>query len=171
MVMMERELLLLGLIQEQEMHGYRLNEFISGAMQSCVDLKKSTAYYLLDKLTRQGYVTHTEEQSGNRPVRRVYRITAAGQQRFDALLRDSLRTFQPQRFPGDTGLIFLEKLPTAEAIALLQKRRSALMEALAQARLAPPHSGGQQWVIEHQVVTMEAELSWLDSLINRLNTT
>lgn len=165
---MERELLLLGLIKEQEMHGYRLNEFVTGTMQSCVDLKKSTAYYLLDRLTSQGYVTRTEEQAGNRPPRHVYSITAAGEARFQELLRDNLRTFQPQRFPGDTGLIFLDKLPATEAAALLQTRRDALLESLAQARQAPSHSGSLQWVIEHQIVTMEAELNWLDTLLERL---
>jgi DNA-binding PadR family transcriptional regulator len=49
---MDRQLLLLGLLRRQEMHGYQLNEFIEEKMHSCIDLKKPTAYYLLDKLAQ-----------------------------------------------------------------------------------------------------------------------
>lgn len=54
---MERELLLLGLLQQQEMHGYQLHEFIDSYMQTCVDLKKSTAYYLLEKMAKDGFLS------------------------------------------------------------------------------------------------------------------
>ena len=47
---MERQLLLLGLLRREDMHGYRLNEFIERDMAFCTDVKKPTAYYLLDKL-------------------------------------------------------------------------------------------------------------------------
>jgi len=51
---MDRQLLLLGLLRRQEMHGYQLNEFIEEKMHFCIDLKKPTAYYLLDKLAQEG---------------------------------------------------------------------------------------------------------------------
>ena len=109
---MERELLLLGLLQKEEMHGYQLHEFIDSFMQTCVDLKKSTAYYLLEKMAKEGYVTRTEEREGNRPPRRVYHLTPAGEARFLDLLRQNLATYLPAKFPGDTGLTFLDNLPT-----------------------------------------------------------
>ena len=51
---MERELLLLGFLRREQAHGYRLNEFIEREMTACTDIKKPTAYFLLDKMAHEG---------------------------------------------------------------------------------------------------------------------
>jgi len=165
---MERELLLLGLLQQQEMHGYQLHEFIDSTMQTCVDLKKSTAYYLLEKMAREGYVTSSEEREGNRPTRQVYSLTPAGEAQFQSLLRQNLAAYRPALFPGDTGITFLDDLPPDEAIALLQTRRAAMVEELERAENAPAHSGSLQLLIEHQIVHLRSELDWVDIVISHL---
>ncbi|MCA9962184.1 MAG: PadR family transcriptional regulator [Chloroflexota bacterium] len=165
---MERELLLLGLLRRQEMHGYQLHEFIDQFMQTCVDLKKSTAYYLLDKMAREGLVERSEDREGNRPVRTVYSLTQAGETRFQELLRANLASYLPVRFGGDVGVTFLDELPVAEGISLLQQRRAELVIALDHARQIPPHAGALQYIIDHQVAHLEAELTWLDTLVFRL---
>ena len=50
---MERELLLLGVLRQGEMHGYQLHDFIERSLAFCTDLKKPTAYFLLDKMGSQ----------------------------------------------------------------------------------------------------------------------
>lgn len=165
---MERELLLVGLLKRQGMHGYQLHEFIDSYMQTCVDLKKSTAYYLLEKMAKEGLITSSEEREGHRPPRLVYSLTPAGEAHFLDLLRQNLATYSPARFPGDTGLTFLDDLPRAEAIALLQSRRAALVKELDRVEQAPVHTGSLQFLIEHQVVHLRSELGWLDTVINRL---
>ena len=166
---MERELLLLGLLQKEEMHGYQLHEFIDSFMQTCVDLKKSTAYYLLEKMAKQGYVTRTEEREGNRPPRRVYHLTPAGEEHFLDLLQQNLATYLPAKFPGDTGLTFLDNLPTEETVVLLQQRRQQLAKALTLIEQTPTHTGSLQFMIEHQQIHLQSELTWLDSVIARLS--
>ncbi len=165
---MDRELLLLGLLRKQEMHGYELYEFIESYMQACTDLKKSTAYYLLDKLAKKGYVSETEEQSGNRPMRRVYGITASGEAYFQELLRNNLAHHAPAQFTDTVGLAFLDAIPTEEAIPLLKKRRQLLADELASAEKAPPHPGAFQYIINHQVAHLRAEVSWLEAVITQL---
>lgn len=162
---MERELLLLGLLRQQDMHGYELHDFIERYMQTCVDLKKSTAYYLLDKMAKAGYVDMTETQSGNRPPRRVYHITAAGEAYFQTLLRDNLSAYHPAQFGGVVGLVFLDEIAAEEARPLLQQRRSSLAETLQKIRNVPAHPGSMQYVITHQIMHLESELNWLDQLI------
>lgn len=165
---MERELLLLGLLRRKDMHGYQLHEFIERYMQVCVDLKKPTAYYLLDKLAQAGYVTQSEEREGNRPPRRVYALTEAGEQYFQELLAQNLASYLPARFPGTVGLAFLDALEVGDAAALLQQRRHTLTEHLTHAQAAPPHIGSLQLVLEHQIAHLQAELVWLDGVIARL---
>ncbi|WP_129631585.1 PadR family transcriptional regulator [Candidatus Oscillochloris fontis] len=163
---MDRQLLLLGLLRAQEMHGYQLNEFIDQQMNFCVDLKRSTAYYLLDKLCRDGYVEEEVEREGNRPERKVYHITPTGEALFQDLLRQNLSVYAPPFYPEDMGIIFEHQLPPAESLALLHTRREAILRhrervhALYQ-HLPPSHTA----VIDHHILHLEAELTWVDRLI------
>lgn len=167
---MERELLLLGLLKQQEMHGYQLHEFIDGFMQTCVDLKKSTAYYLLDKMARKGWVAAEEEREGKRPLRQVYHLTPTGEKRYEELLRQNLAAYLPARFGGDVGIIFLDDVPVTERLALLQTRRQKITATLKSAQQIPPHTGSLQWVVDHHIVHLQSELDWLDEIIRRLTT-
>lgn len=165
---MERELLLLGLLRQQDMHGYQLHEFIEGPLSFCTDLKRPTAYSLLDRLASAGLITEKEEREGNRPPRRVYRVTAKGEAEFQVLLRSSLQAYVPARFGSDISLAYLDDLEPAEALELLAKRRALLADALAQAQAVPKHEGSLQLVVEHQARHLQTELDWLDEVIARL---
>ncbi|MBZ0278832.1 MAG: PadR family transcriptional regulator [Anaerolineae bacterium] len=164
---MERELLLLGLLRQNEMHGYELHEFINRDLSSCTDLKKPTAYYLLEKMAASGWITQTEVQEGSRPPRRVYQLTVEGETAFQRLLRENLGIYHQARFAGDAGLAFLDALPPAEARALLLRRRELLEQELITARETPTHRGSLQLVVEHQVRHLTAELDWLDDVLSR----
>ena len=164
---MERELLLLGLLRGQEMHGYQLNELLS-RVSHYVGLKKATVYFLLDKMTASGWVTRTDEQEGNRPPRRVYHLTADGESVFQRLLRENLAAHHPTQFSGDIGLSFADALDPHELTALLAARRSAVEAELAVLRETVHPGGGLQWIIEHQIRHLVTELEWLDELIQSL---
>ncbi len=164
---MDRELLLLGALRQAQMHGYRLNEFIEREMATCIEIKKPTAYALLEKMVAQGWITAHEEREGNRPPRHVYRITPEGERQFEQLLRRNLAAYTPTRFPGDIGLAFADSVEPAELVALLGARRAALAAALAEARETPVHHGSLQWLIEHHIYHLETELRWLDEVIRR----
>jgi DNA-binding PadR family transcriptional regulator len=166
--MMDRELLLLGLLHHKDMHGYQLHEFINQSMASCTDLKKPTAYYLLDKMAAAGWITQTEEQAGNRPPRRVYTLTEEGEVAFQRLLRENLETHSPAYFTGDIGLAFLDAISPAEAHKLLSNRRETLAEHLAAVQHVPPHAGSMQLVIDHLQHHLTLELEWLDEVIHRI---
>ncbi len=165
---MERELLLLGLLRQREMHGYQLHEFINRNLASCTDLKKPTAYHLLEKMVERGWLTAQDDAESSRPPRRVYQLTAEGEAAYQTLLRENLSAYHPTVFSGNIGLAFLESLPAQEARALLSQRRAAMHSALEAVRNAPPHSGSFNLVIDHQRAHLEAELAWLDELLARL---
>ncbi len=165
---MERELLLLGLLRQHEMHGYELHSFIENAMSTCVDLKKPTAYLLLDNMATLGWITVTEQRAGNRPPRKVYRLTAGGEAEFQRLLRANLASVVAVKFGGDVGLAFVDALPRAEAIGLLAQRRQALQGQLAESKAVPVHAGSFQFVIDHQVHYLASELAWVDKVIEQL---
>lgn len=164
-----RELLLLGLLRRQEMHGYQLNEFLLGELATCADIKKPTAYYLLKKMAKQGWIAETTEQEGNRPPRRVYRITAQGEQAFQRLLRETLPAYAPTYFENDLPLAYLDELPREESRALLEQRREKLKQAQTRLQAAPPHAGSVQWLIEHQRRHLALEIELLDEILSQLS--
>src|SRR5262249_30084939 len=110
MSMDPRELLVLGLLRRAGVHGYRLTDFLEKQLAFLVDPKKPTAYALLERLRRRGDVALALERPGNRPERRVYSVTPAGEARFQAMLRASLGAHAPARHPDEVGLYFLDAL-------------------------------------------------------------
>jgi DNA-binding PadR family transcriptional regulator len=165
---MEPKLLLLGLLRQHGMHGYRLYEFIERDLSICTDLKKSTAYYLLGKMAEDGWIEEKQAQEGNRPPRRVYTLTGHGEAEYQRLLRQNLSTYTPAFFTGDAGLAFIDSLDWQEARDLLIERRQRTADALADMEAAPVHAGSLQYVIDHRRRHLQAELEWLDALLERL---
>lgn len=164
---MDRELLLLGLLRHGGLHGYRLNEFINRDLAYCTDLKKPTAYHLLGKMAERGWIVEVDEQQeGNRPPRRIYRITEAGEAMFQTLLRQNLAAHAPTRFTGDIGIAFMDELPPDEQAALLAERRAGLQAELDTLQQAPEnaHRGSLALLITHQIRHLTAELAWLDEI-------
>ena len=165
---MEREMLLLGLLRNGEMHGYQLNDYIERTLSFCADVKKATAYFLLDKMEGRGWVTASEHREGNRPPRKVYHLTPSGEAEFQRLLRENLANFASARSAADIGLAFLGALEASEARELLLRRREALASELDSIRAAPRHGSGGQLLIDHQINYLDSELRWLDGTIATL---
>ena len=164
---MERELLLLGLLRSQDMHGYQLHEAIDSHLGMGVQLTKPTAYRLLSNMAEDGWVTFREEQEGNRPPRRVYAITPKGEVAFQRLLRENLVNYEPSDFTCHIGLAFLDELAPEEAVPLLHSRRAGMEELLESTRAHGEHPGSLQLMLERQVHLLAAELDWLDTVIAR----
>ena len=162
---MERKLLLLGLLRSDEMHGYQLNEFIDSHFDTLVNLKKPTAYRLLNKMTDDGWVTYREEQDGSRPPRRVFAITPEGEAAFQRLLRKSLADYQPIVSPGNIGLLFLHVIPPEEALDLLQKRREKVESVLQMTHAHEMDKERHSFLLLHQTRHLTTESEWLAEVI------
>ena len=165
---MDRELLLLGLLMDGRMHGYRLNEHISSVMGLAAGVKRSTAYYTLERLERDAYVTQEIEREGSRPERRVYEITEAGRARFFALLRAQLGGFARTYYSDNAGVAFMDRLAPAETARLLVQKRERVTEVMDQFRALPDRGESWRHVVEHDVAHLEAELVWIDIVLSDL---
>src|SRR5690606_35505164 len=83
----ERHLLLLGVLMAQSQHAYRINDFIETNLGRVSNMKRATAYALLERLEKRGLVRMEVQTVGNHPPRKVYSITEAGKQAFLDLLQ------------------------------------------------------------------------------------
>jgi DNA-binding PadR family transcriptional regulator len=167
----ERTLLLLGMLRVESQHGYQLNEFIEHNLGRVTDMKKPTAYALLDRLEQSGAIISRLEQEGNRPPRKVYTIAEQGERLFRSLLSETLAAAEPYVIAGDVGLMFLDALPLPEALVLLERRLQAVREQIAEIDRVPVHKMGIgiDLAIEHQAVLLRADETWLVRLIQRLS--
>jgi len=164
----DNELLLLGLLKKQSMYGYQLLEFIDRAMLACNTLKRPTAYFLLEKMERLGWIHSEEEKDGKRPPRKVFTLTPDGEAAYLRLLRENLAKFTPTSFSGDFGMIFIDDIDQSEAIMLLEDRRVALTNERDRISLAPQHDGKTGWMLEHLRFHLDHELDWLEEVLKRL---
>ncbi|HEX9035465.1 MAG TPA: helix-turn-helix transcriptional regulator [Ktedonobacterales bacterium] len=166
----ERALLLLGILRGQSQHGYQINELIERDLAHVTDMKKPTAYALLDRLEQSGAISVHTEREGARPPRKVYAITPAGEERFLTLLRANLAAADRDASPSDIGLMFLDALPRAEALALLRQRLAQLNEQIAVYARSPQHGLGLgiDLTIERHLALLRADRDWLASALERL---
>ncbi|WP_149403622.1 PadR family transcriptional regulator [Dictyobacter arantiisoli] len=165
----ERSLLLLGMLKSQSQHGYQINEFIEKNLSRMVDMKRSTAYTLLERLCDQGYVDGTMEQAGNRPQKKVYTITPTGEQKFFELLHEYLKHAGVIQFPFDIGLMFLDSLPDEDVSLCLQGHLQELDRQIVGFEQTPRHGFGRgvDLAVEHRLIMSRAERDWVASILQR----
>lgn len=168
--MSHTRLLLLGMLQVQERHGYELMDAVDRQFSAFASLKKATAYYELNRMEEEGLVTARKEEQEGRPSRRVFTVTPAGKAAFRDLLREALRQPGAGVAAADAGLMFLDWLPRGEAAALLSERVAALRRSLEACRALPRHrpGSGVHLTIAHLVARLEFEIEWHERLIAQL---
>lgn len=160
----ERVLLLLGLLTSQDRHGYEINDFIEHQMGCMIDLKKATAYQLLDRLEQHQLIESRTEQQGNRPQRKVYALTEAGHRHSLELLAGELAHEKPLILSGNVALMFAEHLPPKERQAALEEWISQLEKRLAvfDRLLELPHlTQGVRLATDRVRTLSQADLGWL----------
>lgn len=166
---------ILGLLQQQEQTGYDLKtECFDDCIAHLWQADQAQIYRTLDKLETQGWITCTVEIQHDRPNRKVYRITEAG----EAALNQWLETHQPLpifREPLLVQLYFAAQLPNEAIIRLLEQELAARREKLAECKaidilsLDDPKASREQFlrrlVLELVTRREQTYLDWLNQAI------
>jgi DNA-binding PadR family transcriptional regulator len=188
------ELAILGLLKEQELHGYELKKRLADTMGVGSGVSFGSLYPALARLEAAGAVKAVEandvgvlipgtgslggelaafraRKAGTRGSRgkKVYGITDRGEQLFDELLiADSASSDDERLF--HLRLAFARYLPPDARLGLLERRRAYLLERLARTSGAI-RNGWERFdaytrsLIEHGNETTQRDISWLDRLI------
>ncbi|MGM9986717.1 MAG: PadR family transcriptional regulator [Bacillaceae bacterium] len=165
----QRALLILGILKKQNAHGYQLFEFIENILGKVGEMKKATAYAILKRLHKDGYVDFEMLQEGNRPVRQVYSITAKGEELFLTLLKEELKKRENMTPTGEIGIMFLDYLPIDECIILLEEKVEKIKALLTFYTQVPSHEGiGVNLAMSHRRTLLEAEINWYENMIKEL---
>lgn len=169
---------ILGLLQQQERTGYDLKtECFDQCIAHLWPADQAQIYRTLDKLEAQGWIVCKIEVQQDRPNRKVYRVTAIGEQQ----LTGWLQTHQPLpvlREPLLVQLYLAAQLPDAAIVALLEQELTARQDKLANCEAIevpdwddPTASRDQQMhrlVLDLVRQREQLYLEWLSQTIERL---
>ncbi len=177
------EIAILGLLKEQDMHGYELKKRLSDVFGLASAVSFGSLYPALARLEAAGAVSVVKAEDGDidaasdagltGPVRRasrrrkVYGITPLGAEMFEELLATSQTAGEDER-TFNLRLAFARYLPPERRLGLLEQRRAVLGERLAQlaARARARRDDRYMRILaERQHESLSLDVSWLDRLI------
>jgi DNA-binding PadR family transcriptional regulator len=165
------DLMVLGLLSEEPMHGYQLKRVLEDKHADLwSEVSTGHLYYTLKKLRNKGLVVEKTDQKGNRPPRHVYSLTQEGREALEGGL-DELDVHSQRLYFGlDTVIGFSKPLELdADKLAeLLDKRLKAVREEEKQMREAwkkMQEDGeltfGEYVIFQHRKCLLKAERKWL----------
>lgn len=188
------ELAILGLLKEQELHGYELKKRLTAALGPFSSVSFGSLYPALARLEAAGAVKAVEALEAPPPIpmtgsmtgeaaafrarrepkrggraKKVYGITERGEKLFEELLEAESSSGDDDR-SFNLRLAFCRYLPPEARLGMLERRRAHLVERLARAK-ASIRAGRErmdaytQSLMEHGTEATERDISWLDSLI------
>ena len=171
--MTNAELAILSLVAERPRHGYQIEQVIEErGMRAWTQIGFSSIYYLLKKLERDELIEGRLEEAERGPARRVYRLTSVGVEAHRAGVLDALSVPRRCYPPLQLGMASLPAVPRAEALAALRRYRDALADRLERVQATwdsrRPLPYFVDAMFEHSITMIEAELTWVERFINRM---
>jgi len=185
------ELAILGLLKEQELHGYELKKRLVETLGFASGVSFGSLYPALSRLEAAGAVKAVESRPAARvphtgslggemaafrarkPVtergsrgKKVYGITPRGEELFEELLAAETQSSDDDRV-FNLRLAFARYLPPDARIGMLERRRAHLVERLIQlrARVKAARDGYARSLVEHDQEAAEHDLTWIDRLL------
>lgn len=163
---MQQEVVLARLAKEPS-YGYELQDWLRGALGPLGDaMNAGHVYVVLARLEKAGLV-RAEEAAGpaDRPGRRMYALTPAGQDRVSDWLAD-VSWPRPDLAKFHLKLIAAAAAGLADPIALIGAQRRELLRLLRDAQraaLAEPDDSDPALLLEGIVLRLQADLRWLEA--------
>jgi len=157
----------LAMLAKEPSHGYELRSRLRDALGPLGEaMNAGQIYVTLGRLEKAGLVT-SEREPGlpDRPDRKVYALTAAGQQRVAGWLAEVT-------WPGPAPAEFHLKLVAAAAgrladpLAIVDAQRRELLRLLRDAQRAAmeePDGSAAGLVLEGVTLRLQADLRWLEA--------
>ena len=119
---------LLGFLTQKPMHGYDLNQQVKAELGEVWYMGISNIYGALKRLDQSGQVESSLVPQNDRPSRKVYRITPAGEQSFLDWLRQPVPVIREMRVEFPTKLYFFRALDLQGADDLITAQEAVCRE-------------------------------------------
>ncbi len=169
---MKLDLLILGLLMKQPMHGYEIHQKLSSEeMEQWVDIGFTSIYHALSRLKKSGLVVETIDRSSNKQ-KSIYRLTPSGREAFMEKLRCALADQRKLILDYNVPLYFINNLTPTEASMALRIRESFLRSWLSTLNEMPIASEESEptikIIIDHTKAIAEKEVEYLRYLADAI---
>jgi DNA-binding PadR family transcriptional regulator len=157
----------LAMLAKEPSHGYQLRARLRRALGSLGDaMNDGQVYVTLARLEKAGLVA-CESSAGlpDRPDRKVYTLTAAGQQRVAGWLAE-VSWPRPDLAEFHLKLIAAAAAGLADPITIVDTQRRELLRRLRDAQraaMAEPDRSDAALLLEGIVLRLQADLRWLEA--------
>ncbi len=184
------ELAILGLLKEQDLHGYELKKRLSETLGALSSVSFGSLYPALGRLERAGAVAATTATDPTPPVpmtgslggelaayratrrpprqggrsKKVYRITSRGEELFTELLAADNAVADDDRL-FNLRVAFARFLPPDQRVGMFERRRALLVERLRRARGTRQRDAYAESLAKRDTELTEHDISWLDRLL------
>jgi len=163
------EALILSYVKRGIGYGYNILKHVKKTRSDeWVDFSRAGLYKTLDKLEKRGLVEKTLERDGNRPPRKVYRITTSGESALSGFLEDGFDFDFPARNEFDVYLVTaVAASPDSRYLAgKVKARREAVENRIDELKNDWPEDKGRYPFIVYalyrrRMEILEQELRWL----------
>jgi DNA-binding PadR family transcriptional regulator len=157
----------LALLAKEPSHGYQLRARLAKALGPLGEgMNAGQIYVTLGRLEKAGLV-ECEPAAGlpDRPDRKIYALTAAGQQRVAGWLTE-VSWPRPDLAEFHLKLIAAATARLADPIAIVDAQRRELLRRLREAQraaMAEPDHSDAALLLEGIVLRLQADLRWLEA--------
>jgi DNA-binding PadR family transcriptional regulator len=157
----------LAMLAKEPAYGYQLRARLRQALGPVGDaMNDGQIYVTLTRLEKAGLVT-AEQEPGlpDRPDRKVYALTAAGQHRVTEWLAE-VSWPRPDLAEFHLKLIAAAAAGLADPLTIVDRQRRELLRRLRDAQraaLAEPEDSEAALLLEGIVLRMQADLTWLEA--------
>ena len=165
---MQREVVLAMLAKEPS-HGYQLRARLTEALGPLGDaMNAGQIYVTLDRLEKAGLVARLLQPAAEiavRPDRKVYALTAAGQQRVASWLAEADWP-RPDLTEFHLKLVAAAAARLADPLVIVDAQRRELLRRLRDAQraaMAEPDRSDAALLLEGIVLRLQADLRWLEA--------
>ena len=162
---MQQEVVL-ALLAKEPSHGYELRARLRGALGPLGEaMNDGQIYVILGRLEKAGLVV-SEQAAGlpDRPDRKVYALTASGQERVAGWLAE-VSWPKPDLAEFHLKLVAAAAAGLADPLAIVDAQRRELLRRLRDAQraaMAEPDRSAAGLLLEGIVLRLQADLRWLE---------
>src|SRR5258708_6367959 len=127
---MSVRLFVLGVLHDIDTHGYHIKEIARASnLDRWSDIAYGSIYHALNAMEKEGLIEQSGvEQEGDRPPRKLYRITKEGRGAFQTLLQETSEFGYNTKHPINLALPFITHFSPDERTARLEQRIRRLEE-------------------------------------------
>ena len=162
---------ILGILAEGDLHGYDLKSSFDERVGDFWSLNYGQIYSTLDRLEKDGLVSHDREAQEKRPDRKIFRITQAGREELVQWLAAPVTKIRALRDEFFIKLVFMVKSDPAAVLALIDRQKTLYlkqMNRLTQRKLALKKEAAgngaplaSELLIDAGLFHAEADIRWL----------